>query len=151
MNTKRKVYEALSKGVKKVGLSAIADLEQAIGMNSVDSQSFQEVEDLDADGLKFNDAMDSVAFAMNPFIESYEWVEQNYDPSSLSNSLDRLEQAMGKFEELSLELGVDYIGNPTYEHAREAYDDLMSIMAKASDYLSRYKDTYGIAQSLKNI
>lgn len=151
MNTKKKVYEALSKEVKKLDLSALGDLEQAIGMNSVDDESFQEVEDLNRDALDFSNAMDSLASAMNPFIVSYEWVEQNYDPSGLENSIQRLEQAMETFQELSLELGVDYIGNPTYEHAREAYDDLMSIMAKASEYLSKYEDTYRIAKSLENI
>jgi len=151
MNTKRKVYEALSKGVKKVDLSLAQDLDQAVGMHTVDSMNFNEVKSLDTTALEFNNAMDSVAFAMNPFIESYEFVDKNYNFDSLANSIMVITDAMTKFREAAIELGVDYSNNEAYQIGEEGLEDLVRIQQMSDEFLAKYEDTYRIAKSLENI
>jgi hypothetical protein len=151
MNTKKKVYEALSREVKKVDLSAISDLEQAIGLHSVDSNNFAEVLVLEPKAIDFSKAMSQVFSVMNDFVQTYEYIESNYSEQSLLQSSASLGAAMSRFAELSGELGVDHMSNPTYEHALEAYDDLNEITKMSSDFLSKYQDDYRVAKSIQII
>ena len=151
MNTKKKVFEALSKGVKKVDLSLIQDLDQAVGMHTLDSMNFNELRSLETSGLEFSNAMDQLAFAMNPFIRAYEYIDENYNFETLANSIAVVEDAMTRFREASIELGVDYANNESYQIGEEGLEDLVKAQQMSDEFLSKFEDTYRIAKSLENI
>lgn len=151
MNTKKKVFEALSKRVKKVDLSLIQDLDQAVGMHTLDDMNFNEIKSLETNALDFSNAMDQLAFVMGPFIRAYEFVESNYNFDTLANSITVVEDAMTRFREASIELGVDYANNESYQIGEEGLEDLVKAQQMSDELLSTFEDTYRIAKSLKNI
>lgn len=146
MNTKRKVFEALSKEIKKVDLSAKSDLEQAIGMHTPDDMNFGEVAGLNYSGKEFENSLKNLQHVTQPFVDTYEYIERNY--GDMSNSIKALEDAMVVFGRALSDVGMDRFDSPTYSHANEGYEDLIRLSEQATDYLAIYADAYAIAKKI---
>lgn len=125
---------------KKVMLSAKDDLEKAMAFYTPDTINFQEVSSVNEKGSDFRNSLENLKSATLPFIEAYEYVQQNY--SNLSADVDKLQEAIENYERLADELGIDPSGVPLVQDAKEGLADLEELSLEADKALSGFERLY---------
>ena len=144
MNTKKKVYESLSKDTKKIKteLSLTDDLEKWNDFNGLDDLAFNEINDVKEKIREADIALDNFENENLKAEESYQEVFSYLNSDVLRGMLSEGIELVGDFEALAEELGVDPNSNEAYITVKEQittnYPNLIGLYEEVEQSANNY-------------